>query len=171
MSRYESSNGIQARITRHGFACDSMLKGLARWLRASGYDAWWAYGVEDEELVDFSREERRVLVTSDSGIMKMLSITNGDVPSLFVPRNLGIPQQVQHVFHHFDLRRRQPRCMKCGGQLAWIPKATVRTEAPPRTYCWLDDFYRCLRCGQLFWKGTHWKEIQSKLNTVLPARS
>lgn len=30
------------------FACDAMLGGLARWLRAAGYDATWTYGIEDD---------------------------------------------------------------------------------------------------------------------------
>ena len=34
------------------FACDAMLGGLARWLRAAGYDASWEHGIDDrhEEL-------------------------------------------------------------------------------------------------------------------------
>jgi uncharacterized protein with PIN domain len=163
-----SKNGVQARVREHGVACDSMLKGLARWLRAGGYDASWAYNIEDEELVRFSRSENRLLLTSDSGIMEMKAITSGEVSALFIPRGINVSKQVEFVFEHFGLERRQPRCMKCGGHLAWMPKAAVRTEAPPRTYCWLDDFYRCLRCGQLFWKGTHWQEISSKLDALLP---
>jgi len=144
-----------------------MLKGLARWLRAGGYDADWSYHIEDAELVLASRRENRVLLTSDSGIMKLNPIQAGEVTALFVPRDLNVSRQVEHVFHHFGLKRLAPRCMKCGGALAWIPKACVRLEAPPRTYSWLNDFYRCLRCGQLFWKGTHWKKISQKLQSAL----
>ncbi|MEW6747624.1 MAG: Mut7-C RNAse domain-containing protein [Planctomycetota bacterium] len=51
-----------ARTPLPAFACDAMLKGLARWLRAFGYDATWRYGIEDGELVAHSLEERRVLL-------------------------------------------------------------------------------------------------------------
>jgi uncharacterized protein with PIN domain len=37
------------------FACDAMLGGLARWLRAAGYDACWHGGVADPELVRLAR--------------------------------------------------------------------------------------------------------------------
>lgn len=163
-----SVHGLQERILKHGFACDSMLKGLARWLRAGGYDAQWAYSIADDELVELAHVERRILLTSDSGIMRMNRITSGEVPSLFVPRNISVARQVEHVFKHFGLKRLPPRCMKCGGALTWIPKASVRGEAPPRTYCWLDDFYRCLSCGQLFWQGTHWNKISKQLDGLLP---
>lgn len=145
-----------------------MLKGLARWLRASGYDADWTYNIDDDVLVQNTREQNRVLLTSDSGIMKMNCIVRGEVPALYVPREMRISNQVQHVFEHYKLKRRLPRCMKCGGALTWVPKASVRNEAPPRTYCWLNEFYRCLRCGQLFWKGTHWDNISQQLDDVLP---
>jgi uncharacterized protein with PIN domain len=143
-----------------------MLKGLARWLRAGGYDAGWSYCIEDDELIRLARRENRVLLTSDSGIMKRHSVLNGETPTLFLPREMTVPQQVEHVFLHYGLKRLDPRCMKCGGRLAWIPKASVRQEAPPRTYCWLDDFYRCLRCRQLFWKGTHWNKISDRLTRM-----
>jgi uncharacterized protein with PIN domain len=167
-SDQDSSNGVQACILENGFACDSMLKGLARWLRAGGYDAGWTYNISDDELVHNTRLENRILLTSDSGIMNRSSILAGEVHALFVPRDMSVPKQVAHVFQHYGLRQLQPRCMKCGGALTWIPKASVRKEAPPRTYCWLNDFYRCLRCGQLFWKGTHWNKISEHLTTLIP---
>jgi uncharacterized protein with PIN domain len=145
-----------------------MLKGLTRWLRAGGYDASWTYGIEDDTLVRNAFDENRVLLTSDSGIMKKQAVQKRNAFVLFIPRNLSVPKQVEFVFKHFALKRREPRCMKCGGSLAWIPKASVRSEAPPRTYSWLDDFYRCLRCAQLFWKGTHWNNILDQLNSFIP---
>lgn len=159
---------IGKRILNYGFACDSMLKGLARWLRAGGYDALWMYNIQDEELIRLAISENRVLITSDSGIMKTASVLSGEAPCLYLPRDMSVARQVEYVFRHFSLKRRDPRCMKCGGPLAWIPKASVRTEAPPKTYCWLDDFYRCLRCRQLFWKGTHWNNIMDRLASLLP---
>lgn len=161
-------DGVIRRILEHGFACDSMLKGLTRWLRAAGYDAWWSYDIEDENLIEVARAEGRILLTSDSGLMKLPSIVTKAVPALFVPREMDIAEQVEFVFKQYGLERLPPRCMKCGGSLAWIPKASVRNEAPPRTYCWLDDFYRCLRCGQLFWKGTHWNNILHRLEKLIP---
>lgn len=33
------------------FVCDCGLGGLARWLRAAGYEAWWINPVQDDALV------------------------------------------------------------------------------------------------------------------------
>ena len=56
-------NELLELVYKHGFACDSMLKGLARWLRAGGYDAQWSYTIEDNDLVDMARKEKRILLT------------------------------------------------------------------------------------------------------------
>jgi len=163
-----NSKSLDNQILENGFACDAMLKGLTRWLRAGGYDATWTYGIEDEELIRIASVENRILLTSDSGLMNAKQIISNDVSSLFLPRDLSVVNQVEFVFNHFKLSQLPPRCMKCGGELAWIPKASVREEAPPKTYCWLDDFYRCLRCAQLFWKGTHWNNICKQLGSFIP---
>ena len=31
---------------------------------------------------------------------------------------------------------------------------------------WLAEYFRCQGCGQLFWHGTHWKDIQEKLSST-----
>ncbi len=150
------------------FACDAMLKGLARWLRAAGFDAWWRYGVDDGDLVRLAADQDRILLTQDSGIMKRSPIASGAIPSLFIPRALTVEQQLKHVFAEFGLTRTGPRCMKCGGRLDAVPKESVRHEAPPRTFKWLDEFFRCARCEQLFWEGTHWNRIHDRLDQILP---
>lgn len=162
-----NSSGHSKR-TSPAFACDAMLKGLARWLRASGYDAWWEYGVDDGDLVRFAGEEKRILLTQDSGIMKRSLIRSGAIGSLFIPRDLTVEDQVRLVFDEFGLRRAPPRCMKCGGRLAAVTKESVKDEAPPRTYRWLDEFFRCARCGRLFWEGTHWSRIARRIGEILP---
>jgi uncharacterized protein with PIN domain len=47
------------------FACDAMLGGLARWLRAAGYDASWRADVKDWDLVRQAIREKSVLLSSD----------------------------------------------------------------------------------------------------------
>ena len=75
-------------------------------------------------------------------------------------------EQLKLVIRTFALRRRPSRCMKCGGELTAVDKETCREELPPRTYEWLDEFFRCESCGQLFWKGTHWDRIADDLARV-----
>jgi uncharacterized protein with PIN domain len=145
------------------FACDAMLGGLARWLRAAGYDAWWQEGVKDWDLVRLALRTGRILLTSDTGILRIGIVRDGEVPALFVPHGLTKAGQLGFVLRHFQLPVRAPRCMACGGELIEVPKGQVRDRVPARTYAWLEHFYECRRCRQVFWEGTHWQRIAARL--------
>jgi len=49
---------------------------------------------------------------------------------------------------------------------ARIPKESARPEVPPRTFDWCDTYFRCERCAKVFWRGTHWRKIEARLNTL-----
>jgi len=145
------------------FWCDAMLGGLARWLRAAGYDAAWVEGIDDTDLVRQALATGRVLLTCDTGLMKHGVIAAGRIRALLLPPGLSKLDQLRFVLRSLGLRRRDPRCMACGGELSEVPKESVRPEAPPRTFAWCERFFRCQRCAKLFWQGTHWQRIEIAL--------
>ncbi len=147
------------------FWCDAMLGGLARWLRAAGYDAAWEEGIDDAELVRRALAKDRVLLTCDTGIMERGAIRSGRVRALLVPHAKKL-EQLRFVLRSRDLPIRPPRCMACGGSLKPIPRASARPEAPPRTFASGEEFYRCTRCAKLFWRGTHWESIARRLGAL-----
>ena len=53
--------------------------------------------------------------------------------------------------------------MSCGGELRTVDKEAVRDRIPPRTYLWRNEFFECLRCHKLYWHGTHWEKITTRL--------
>ncbi len=137
-----------------------MLGGLARWLRAAGYDASWQAGIDDWDLVRQARREDRVLLTSDTGIVRLGILRDGEVASLFIPHGLKKHGQLAFVLEQLHLDLQEPRCMACGGPLMPVPREEVGEEIPARTREWIETFYRCGRCGKLFWTGTHWQRIE-----------
>src|SRR5579871_1928972 len=96
------------------FACDAMLGGLARWLRAAGYDAFWQYRIDDQELIRRSRDEGRTLLSCDSQIFLCRLLRDNVLPALFVPPRQSPQGQLAHVLVKLNLPLRQPRCMGCG---------------------------------------------------------
>jgi uncharacterized protein len=148
---------------RYAFACDAMLGGLARWLRAAGYDASWQAKIEDRDLVRLSSDEGRVLLSCDTGIFDFAVIRDGLQPALLVSLHLSPREQLQHVLERLDLPLRDPRCMACGGELTAISKEQAAGRVPARTFAWLDKFWECSRCRKVLWQGTHWAKIQRTL--------
>jgi uncharacterized protein with PIN domain len=145
------------------FACDAMLGGLARWLRAAGYVSSWRVDIKDGDLIRQSQNEGRIVLSSDTDIFLYTVIRDGIVPSLFIPRDQSPLEQLAHVLEKLTLPLREPRCMDCGGNLIEVPKEMVRERVPPRTFAWLDQFWECDSCGKVFWHGTHWQRIQERL--------
>lgn len=153
------------------FVCDAMLGGLARWLRAAGYDAAWRSDFDDWEVIRQAQREGRMLLTCDGGIFRIGIVRDGEVPALYVPIGLSKVQQLRFVLGKLGLGLQPPRCMACGGPLVSVPKDQVRARVPPRTFEWIDHFQECSRCGRLFWQGTHWRHIASVLQDVASAHA
>jgi uncharacterized protein len=153
------------------FACDAMLGGLARWLRAAGYDATWRVDIDDRELIHQAGQQSRLLLTSDSGIVKYGVVRDGKTSALFVPLGLSVQDQLAFVLGELELGIRDPLCMACGGKLAVVPKEQVQNRVPPRSFAWQECFWVCTCCGQVFWRGTHWQRITEKLRTAARQRA
>lgn len=147
------------------FACDVMLGGVARWLRAAGYDATWQRDVADWDLIRLARHEGRVLLSSDTGIFRVGIVRDGDVPALFVPHG-PTQEQLAFVLNELKMPLREPRCMACGGGLRDVPKEQARGRVPERSFAWQERFWECERCGKIIWKGTHWQRIAEELAAV-----
>jgi uncharacterized protein with PIN domain len=148
-----------------------MLGGLARWLRAAGYDACWQAYIADWDLIRLARREGRILLSSDTGIFRIGIIRDGDQLAVFLPHGLGKQEQLAYVLQRLNLRPGEPRCMACGGALVEVPKEQVRDRVPPRSFAWVEQVYECNRCGQLFWQGTHWQRIAVALRAIADGRA
>jgi uncharacterized protein with PIN domain len=145
------------------FACDAMLGGLARWLRAAGYDAFWQQGISDQELNQLCQREGRTLLSCDTKLFLCRVLRDNLLPALLVPLRRTPQEQLAYVLAKCNLSLHAPRCMSCGGNLVEVPKATVCNRVPPRTFAWLDQFWECNRCQRIFWHGTHWQRIREQL--------
>jgi uncharacterized protein with PIN domain len=149
------------------FLCDAMLGGLARWLRAAGYDAEFVYGIEDRRLIERTLRTGAVLLSSDGRLFERNVIKSGQVRAVFVPRELTKAGQLAFVLRQLKLPVREPpRCMACGGRLDEVSPESVRSEAPRKTFQSCRQFWRCRRCGKLLWQGTHWRRISAALESV-----
>ena len=145
------------------FHCDAGLGGLARWLRAAGYDAAFWPDIDDDDLLRKMIASGAILLTSDRRLMDRGVISSGAIAALLVPISLKKREQFAYVRSQLELSLKPARCMACGGRLSPVDKESVRERIPPRTYPWLDDYYLCHRCHRLFWQGTHWQRIKAAL--------
>jgi len=149
-----------------GFACDASLGGLARWLRAAGYPVRWLRETRGDDLLRAVLPTGEALLTSDRHLFERRAVRLGEVRALHVPSLRDPLAQLARVMGQFELRLRQPRCMPCGGELRVVAKREVLERIPPRTARWREEYWICSSCDRLFWKGTHWERIETRLRSL-----
>jgi uncharacterized protein with PIN domain len=145
------------RVTR--FVADVHLGRLVAYLRMLGFDTVYRNDFSDGDLARISAGERRILLTRDRGLLKRSIITHGYCVRATNPR-----EQAIEVVNRFDLRRRVlpfRRCIRCNGELAPVPKELIVDALPERTIEHYNDFHRCISCGQIYWKGGHYRRMQT----------
>ena len=145
------------------FLCDAMLGGLAKWLRAAGYDAYYARegtDIADSSLVRMALKEGRVLLTSDRGFLERKPVREEEVSLLVVP------DQLRLVADSFGLDRLPSRCMECNGELEVAQPGAVAGQVPPGVIQDHREFFRCGGCGRVFWHGSHRERIEGRLDRV-----
>lgn len=147
------------------FVLDIHLGRLARYLRLLGFDTLYRNDFQDEELARISRAQRRILLTRDRGRLKRNEVTHGYCVRATAPR-----EQLVEVLRRFDLFRIVApftRCLRCNGHLQPVRKEDVLHRLPPRVRQQYDEFCACQACGQVYWKGSHYRRMQWFVEEVL----
>ncbi len=150
------------RATR--FVADVHLGRLARYLRILGFDTLYQREWSDVELADCAVREHRIVLTRDRGLLKRASLDHG-----YLVRHEDPREQVIEVVDRFDLGRALlpfTRCPLCNGVVDPVDKTEVVPLLPPRTAQHYQDFWRCGRCGRLYWKGGHYRTLEALVADV-----
>ena len=148
------------------FICDASLGGLARWLRAAGYEAEWLESGAADELLRRAQADGSMMLTTDSRLLERSVIRDGTVQMQWIPSDLSRTAQLRMLMRDLSLKVRDPRCMTCGGELRAVAKAEVAGRTPPKTAKWKDEYFICSGCDALFWQGTHWQRIARRLAEI-----
>ena len=152
------------------FIADSMLGRLAKWLRLLGFDTYYSPQIEDTLLIEIARDEKRVLITRDTRLVKRRAVKD----FLLLAENDTF-EQLKKVIDTFDLlpeKRDDPcpvcfiRCSLCNGLLDDIPKEDAKEHVPEYVYQTSENFRHCPSCGKFYWKGTHHELLLNKLKEI-----
>jgi uncharacterized protein with PIN domain len=139
------------------FLIDGMLGSLATKLRILGFDAIYDKDSPDAKLIHIAKKQARILITSDQELFLnakrihmpavLITKTNDKARLVELSRHLGIMK--------LDLSVR-PRCSDCNSNLIEMSKRD-KFERP---------IFKCENCGKLYWRGSHWKKLDSLFSEV-----
>jgi uncharacterized protein with PIN domain len=139
------------------FVVDVNLGKLAQKLRLLGFDTLFRNDFEDDEIIDLSLEEKRIILTRDKGILKQNAVTHG-----YFIRNDDPKKQLTEVIERFQLQnsfRPFSRCSNCNGELEEVAKSKLKTILPNDTLNYYNEFWNCTGCGKIYWEGSHFGRI------------
>lgn len=143
------------------FILDNHLGKLTDYLRLLGIDAIYAQDLPDDSIALAACEQNRILLTRDRGLLKRKIVSVGRCVRADNPVD-----QLAEVISIFGL---EPwivpfqRCARCNGKLISVNKDEIIDQLQPLTRKYYDEFTRCVSCGQIYWKGSHFAQMQKRL--------
>ena len=149
------------------FIADCMLGRLARWLRILGFDVLYFPRIGDDELLNIAKKESRALLTRDTGLYERCR----GVSRLLIESE-DWEKQVVQVLRTFGLGGEvdpHTRCLDCNRPLKSLSMENARNLVSPFVFERAESFALCPECGRVFWKGTHFKDMEAKVARILKA--
>lgn len=142
------------------FIADHMLGSLARWLRIMGYDTVYDKTKDDSAIAKTAREESRFVLTRDKELAKE--------PGALLLVDDDLDAQLKATSEKFGLKFSDGliRCSTCNGDLVDLPKDAAKGQIPEGAFANNDKFWKCSKCGKIFWKGSHWLGIMDRLKKL-----
>ncbi|GAA6618512.1 hypothetical protein NUACC26_043230 [Scytonema sp. NUACC26] len=62
------------------------------------------------------------------------------------------------------------RCLRCNGLLESVPKEAIADQLPESVRLYVNEFYQCQNCNQVYWKGSHYEKLQQFIDSVINNR-
>src|SRR5487761_797336 len=143
-------------ITEPQFLADGMLGTLAIKLRIQGFDTVYDKESSDAELIEIARESNRILLTSDHELS--LRAKRSHVICVALRERTEVGRLVELLsklrIQKIDTAR-SSRCSLCNGGLE--RKGMDRVGKP---------IYQCADCKKRYWRGAHWKKLETLFEKV-----
>ncbi|MBZ4335965.1 Mut7-C ubiquitin/RNAse domain-containing protein [Corallococcus sp. AS-1-12] len=169
---YPASDPSAPRVARVGppipdmprFILDVGLGRLSGFLRMLGLDTLWRNDSPDDTLARVSRDEARVLLTRDLGVLKRSEVVLG-----YYPRETDPAHQLVEVVRRYGLTSRMrpfSRCIACNAPLSTATPEEVQGRVPEGVTQRHRHFQQCPGCQRVFWPGTHHERMQKLVETL-----
>lgn len=148
------------------FIVDANLGKLAVKLRLLGFDTLYKNDFADQEIVDLSVREQRIILTRDKGILKYRDVVYG-----YWVRDDNPKGQLQEVVQRWQLHSHfQPftRCCECNTPLQPVEKERIKERLADETLQFVDDFMLCPGCNKIYWQGSHYQRFCRYIDELWP---
>ncbi|MDP8253178.1 MAG: Mut7-C RNAse domain-containing protein [Candidatus Kaelpia aquatica] len=145
------------------FILSSELGRLTKWLRLLNYDSYYFKG-SNRAFIAKALEEERVVVTSRCFFAAESKV------KVFIVKSQDLRIQLKDLKEKLGLKidssNMFSRCIRCNFELKELTREEVKEKVPMSSYKSKRCFYRCSKCKQVFWIGSHQELAKKYLDSI-----
>jgi len=152
-------------LRKSKFIADINLGKIAKYMRVLGFDLYFDPMLSPREIVEISNKENRIILTTSRKLLKFKNVSHG----IFV-RPGSTMQQIKRIIDYLDIEDMVvpfTRCLQCNSLLDTVPKEEILERIPPKVRAFCDAYVRCEFCDKIYWKGTHYIQMQTIVEQIL----
>lgn len=147
------------------FLADYHLQKLGRWLRFLGQDVEiLEKKLIPSDIISKMRDAKYIFLTRDTFWNERNEIKPVFIKSDHLEEQLK--QLAEQNLIEIDSKNLFKKCSNCNCKVERVDKEKVKEKIPPRTYLWLDEYWQCPSCNQLYWNGTHIEKIKQIISRI-----
>lgn len=154
------------------FVADRMLGRLARWLRLFGYDTLGIKKQENEDdlLLKLAEREGRILISRDRALIREAAKKK---LTAYLVRSPDVLEQLKELQEEFgiEFEPEMDRCTLCNSSIRLMGPDELgilnkKDYVYPERLENRTEFWICGTCGQVYWQGKHWENIQEMVKRL-----
>ncbi len=150
------------------FLVDAMLGNIAKKLRLLGFDSEYVSDIDDSKLIEKAKNENRTIISRDRNLIDRAK--KNEISSVYITKENEIEQfrEILETTHlQFDeISGDSARCTKCNSPTSQINKFEIENKIPQGVLELQDKFWKCDGCDQIYWEGTHIKNLQEFVHKI-----
>lgn len=130
---------------------------------------------KDQEMVMRMKARYKQVFKDDAELRNKFDLKGADkklTPAILL-NDSDVLVNLRSIYEMFHIRTEYnadlARCSNCNAKLQKIEDPeSYESEIPERVFEYHSEFWRCTNaaCGKLYWKGTHFTEIEEKLEMI-----
>jgi len=150
------------------FLVDAMLGNIAKKLRILGFDSEYVSDIDDSKLIEKAKNENRTIISRDRNLIDRTK--KNEISSVYITTENEIEQfrEILETTHLQidEISGDSARCTKCNSPTSQINKLEIENKIPQGVLEFHDTFWKCDGCDQIYWEGTHIKNLQEFVHKI-----
>jgi hypothetical protein len=151
-------------LRRNTFIADINLGNIVKYMRVLGFSCFYNPLLTPREIIEISNAENRIILTRSKNLLKFKEVTHG----IFL-RPGSTPEQIRQIIDCLDIKdsiKPFSRCLICNTRLKSVSKEKILNKIPPKTKAFCDEYVQCPSCDKIYWKGTHFKNMEKVVRQI-----